>query len=69
MQLLHAKMLIHIFGVVQAPSWIATSNKYHPPYNPDMALSDNYLFEYLKKNFELQETDLAHFVDKPKDYF
>lgn len=49
----------------------------HPPCNPNMALSDYYLFDYLKKNirgwyfwenFKLSEAVLAHFKDKLKGY-
>lgn len=60
-------------------SWSAASKRFHtPPYSPDMAPSDYYLFPKLKKDLrgqrfdhssELHDAVLAHFEDKTSEYY
>lgn len=78
-RLLHDNAPVHTAGVAQAAILECGFQQIdHPPYSPDMAPSDYYLFGYLKKDLrgrrfndevELKEAVLAHFADKPKDYF
>jgi len=49
----------------------------HPPYSPDLALSDYYLFSKLKKNLWVKKFDdeevktpvMQHFTDKEPEFF
>lgn len=78
-RLLHDNAAVHTAGITQAAIRDCGFEQIdHPPYSPDMAPSDYYLFGNLKKDLrgrhfsddeEVKAAVWAHFEDKPKEYF
>lgn len=77
--LLHDNAPVHTAGVSKdAVRQCGFTEVEHPPYSPDMAPSDYYLFPNLKRDLrgrkfssdeELQAAVFSHFEDKNCDYF
>ncbi|CAG5008678.1 unnamed protein product [Parnassius apollo] len=77
--LLHGNAPVHTAGVSKdAVRQCGFTEVQHPPYSPDMAPSDYYLFPNLKRDLrgtkfssdeELQAAVFSHFEDKKCDYF
>lgn len=78
-RLLHDNAPVHTAGVVQvAIRDLGFEQLDHPPYSPDMAPSDYYLFPHLKKALrgrrfrsddELKAAVVEHFNSKNSDYY